>query len=206
MTTAVIAIGSMAQLVAWWLVSSRGRSIWTTLGAVLAVAGVLALLVGRPPLAGDQPVWLASAVGLIVGVSLFVATRVFVAVVAPRWSTFDQQARAIYRAGDEGIRAHAVLAAGAVAAGEELFWRGLTQEELKTRFGAAAAGAVVAWLGYVVVNLPSRNLAVAAGAVVGGAAWGVLAWWSAGVLASTVCHATWTALMLARPPVSTGAA
>jgi hypothetical protein len=58
----------------------------------------------------------------------------------------------------------------------------------------------------VVVNLPSRNLAIAAGAIVGGAAWGALAWWSAGVLASIVCHATWTALMLARPPVSTGSA
>jgi membrane protease YdiL (CAAX protease family) len=206
MTTAVIAIGSIAQLVAWWLVSSRGRSLWTTLGPVLAVVGVLALLVGRPALAGDEPVWLVCASGLIVGVSLFVATRVFVAIVAPRWSTFDRQARTLYRAGDEGVPAHAVLAAGAVAAGEELFWRGLTQEELKVRFGAAAAAAVVAWLGYVVVNLPSRNLAIAAGAVVGGAAWGALAWWSAGVLASIACHATWTALMLARPPVSTGSA
>jgi membrane protease YdiL (CAAX protease family) len=206
MTTAVIAIGSVAQLVAWWLVSSRGRSLWTTLGPVLAVVGVLALLVGRPALAGDEPVWLVCAIGLIVGVSLFVATRVFVAIVAPRWSTFDRQARTLYRAGDEGVPAHAVLAAGAIAAGEELFWRGLTQEELKVRFGAAAAAAVVAWLGYVVVNLPSRNLAIAAGAIVGGAAWGALAWWSAGVLASIVCHATWTALMLARPPVSTGSA
>jgi membrane protease YdiL (CAAX protease family) len=206
MTAAVIAVGSLAQLVAWWLVSSRERSIWTTLAPALAVAGALAVVVGRPALAGDQPAWLVTAVGLIVGLSLFVATRVFISIVAPRWSTFDRHARAIYRAGDEGIPAHAVLAAGAVAVGEELFWRGLTQQELAAWFGAAAAGAVVAWLGYVVVNLPSRNLAIVAGAVVGGAAWGILAWWSAGVLASIACHASWTALMLARPPVSTGSA
>jgi membrane protease YdiL (CAAX protease family) len=204
-TTAVIVIGSLAQLVAWWLVSSKGGSIWKTLAPVLAVAGVLALLVGRPPLTGDVPVWLVSAVGVFVGVSLFVATRVFVVVVAPRWSTFDRHARTLYGE-HEGTPAHAVLAAGVIAAGEELFWRGLTQEELNARLGAAAAAAFLAWLGYVIVNLPSRNLAIAAGAVVGGAAWGVLAWWSAGVLASIVCHSTWTALMLARPPVVIGSA
>jgi membrane protease YdiL (CAAX protease family) len=202
MTAAVIALGSLAQLVAWWLVSSRDKSIWTTLAPVLALGGAVALVVGRPPLAGDAAAWLVTAVGLIVGVSLFVATRVFVSIVAPRWSTFDRHARAIYRARDEGTPPHVVLAAGAVAVGEELFWRGLTQHELTAWFGAAVAGAAVAWLGYVIVNLPSRNLAIMAGAVVGGAAWGILAWWSAGVLASIACHSSWTALMLARPPVS----
>jgi membrane protease YdiL (CAAX protease family) len=199
---AVIVLGVVAQVVAWWAIASRGSSIWSTLAPVLAVAGALAVVVGKPALAGRERVWLVLVVGFAVGTVLFVATRVFIAIVAPRWERFDRHSRAIYAAGGRDTPAHAVLAAGAVAIGEELFWRGLTQEELAARIGTAAAAAVVAWLGYVVVNLPSRNLAIIAGAVVGGAAWGALAWWSAGVLASVACHATWTALMLARPPIA----
>jgi membrane protease YdiL (CAAX protease family) len=204
MTVAVIVLGAIAQVVAWWLISARGASIWTTLAPVLAVSGGLALIVGRPALAGREPVWSVVAVGIAAGLALFVATRVFVAVVAPRWRTFGRDSRAIYRAGDEAVPANAVLAAGAVAVGEELFWRGLVQQELASWIGVVGAAAVLAWLGYVLVNAVSRNLAIVAGALVGGAVWGALAWWSAGVLASMTCHGAWTAMMLARPPVDPG--
>jgi membrane protease YdiL (CAAX protease family) len=53
----------------------------------------------------------------------------------------------------------------------------------------------------VAVNLPSGNLAIIAGAVVGGAVWSALAWWTGGALASIVCHAIWTALILGFPVV-----
>jgi membrane protease YdiL (CAAX protease family) len=201
MTVAVIVVGAIAQAVAWWFVSARGASIWASLAPVLAVSGAVALVVGRPALAGEQPVWLVVLVGVGTGLALFVATRVFIAVIGPRWRTFERHSRAIYRAGDDDVPANAVLAAGAIAVGEELFWRGLTQQELASSLETVAAAAVLTWLGYVVVNAVSRNLAIVAGAIVGGAVWGALAWWSDGVLASMVCHGAWTAMMLARPPV-----
>jgi membrane protease YdiL (CAAX protease family) len=62
-------------------------------------------------------------------------------------------------------------------------------------------GAVMAWGLYVAANIGSGSLPIVLGAVVGGAAWGTLAWWSGGVAASVACHAVWTALMIARPPL-----
>ena len=82
---------------------------------------------------------------------------------------------------------------------EELFWRGLFQGRLAQATTAAAAAAI-AWLGYIVANVASHSLPIVAGAIVGGAVWGVLAWWSGGVLASLASHILWTGLMLLLPP------
>jgi membrane protease YdiL (CAAX protease family) len=50
------------------------------------------------------------------------------------------------------------------------------------------------------VNVASQNLPIVAGGIVAGAAWGGLALWTHGVLASLLCHSVWTGLMLAFPP------
>lgn len=206
MTIAVMALGALAQVVAWWFVASGRAGVWTALGPVLAVAGVLAVAAAPPPLSGRAPVALGAAVGLGSGIVLYLGTRAFASIVASRWAAFTRDAQAIYRHGVGRIAVGAMLAAGAVAVGEELFWRGLAQPELAARLDGAAAGAAAGWLAYVVANAPSRNLAILAGAIVGGAVWSGLAWWSAGVLASLLAHATWTALMLARPVVREGSA
>jgi membrane protease YdiL (CAAX protease family) len=139
--------------------------------------------------------------GLASGAILYAGTRVFVALVGPRWPAFVRHARAIY-AQDEGrLGALTVAAAGAVAVGEELFWRGLAQRELAARLDAAVIAAAATLGLYVLANAASRNLAILSGAVVGGAVWVALAWWTGGVLASIASHATWTALMLLRPAV-----
>ena len=68
------------------------------------------------------------------------------------------------------------------------------------RSGAGGAAVAVLVL-YVVANLPSTIAARScAGAVVGGAVWGALAWWPAGVLAPLASHILWTGLMLVLPP------
>jgi membrane protease YdiL (CAAX protease family) len=108
--------------------------------------------------------------------------------------------RQIYREQGSLSTPAALLVSLALAApGEELFWRGLFQGRLLSVFGSF--GAALATLGcYVVVNASSGFLALVAGAVVGGGTWGLLAWWTHGVLAPLLCHAIWTSLMLLRPP------
>jgi hypothetical protein len=94
-----------------------------------------------------------------------------------------------------------VLALLVTAPGEELFLRGLIQEQVTA--GAAAAAAAAVAVG-VAVNLPSRRLPIVAAALVGGAVWSGLAWWSGGVLAPIASHVVWTGLMLVRPPAVDG--
>ena len=200
MTLAAVVAGAIAQLVAWWFVSARGRSVWTASAPVLAVAGAVAIVLD-PPLSGREPVAIAALVGVGTGLALYGGTRVFVAIVLGRWTEFGRHAAAIYR-GRGALRPWLVFAAaGVVAIGEEVFWRGLTQRELAGRLGAGSLGAVATWVAYVVANAPSRNLAILAGAIVGGAVWGALALWSGGVLASVASHVAWTMLMIAFPVV-----
>jgi uncharacterized protein len=198
MKPAVVVLGATAQLVAWWLVSARRSSVWTTTAPVLAVAGAVAILVD-PPLSAREPLALAAVAGVAAGVVLYSGTRAFVAIVVGRWRAFGRHAAAIYRGGDGHSPSIVLGAAVIVAVGEEVFWRGLAQIELGSRLGAASAGAVATWSAYVVANAPSRNLAILAGAIVGGAVWGALAWWSGGVAGSVASHAVWTTLMIAWP-------
>jgi CAAX protease family protein len=208
MVVAVVVLGAVAQIAAWWLVAAGRATVWTAVAPVIAFSGVVAVAVAPPPLSGRVPVAAAVLAGLGTGVALYLATWAFVAVVTPRWPAFARHARTIYRRGETGVGAStgvAVAVAAGVAVAEELFWRGLTQRELAARLDAALAGALAAWIAYVLVNAPSRNLGIVAGAVVGGAVWAALAWWSAGVLASVLAHASWTALMLLRPAVAEAA-
>jgi len=205
MVRAVIVLGLLAEAVAWWLVAVRRWNIWATVVPVAAAIGVAALVVDAPLLVfGTSPVTAAVA-GLAAGVVLYLATRVFVSVVRP-WAVFREQAIRIYRRRETLPLALALLlAAGAAAVGEELFWRGLFQEHVFRGLHSPAVSALVTWGAFVVANVPSANLAVLAGAVVGGAAWGLLALWTKGVLASVLCHGVWTGLMLAFPVVSADA-
>jgi membrane protease YdiL (CAAX protease family) len=195
---AVLVIGTLAEGIAWWLVSARGFGIWVTMTPVLAGLGIAALLAGDLHLSVRVTPETAAAIGLAAGLALYLATRGFVAVVAPRWRSFRRQSEAMY-AGQAGLSLAAalLLSVALMVPGEELFYRGLLQPELPE----TAAGVTLAWGIFVAANLPSANAAIVAGAVVGGAVWVGLAWWSGGVLASLVCHASWTALMLAFPVV-----
>lgn len=204
MVRAVIVIGPLAEAVAWWLVAVRRWNVWGTVIPVTAAIGIAALAIDAPPLAVGTSMGTAAAVGLAAGVVLYLATRAFVSAVRP-WAVFRDHAVRIYEGRETLPLALAMLLAmGAAALGEELFWRGLFQEHVVLGAHSPALSALVTWGAFVVANVPSANLAVVAGALVGGAAWGLLTLWTKGVLASLLCHGVWTGLMLASPVVSAG--
>jgi membrane protease YdiL (CAAX protease family) len=195
---AVMVVGALAEAAAWWVVAWGGRSVWRVMPPALITLGVVAWIVRPPVLASGVETETAALAGVLSGVLLFLATRVFVAIVS-RWAWFARAVSAIYGP-KENIRLLAALALTAMmAAAEELFWRGLFQARLSAGLGTAT-GAILTWLGYLAANLPSASLPIIAGAIVGGAVWAGLAWWSGGLLASLLCHLIWTASMVAFPP------
>ncbi len=204
MVALVMIAGALVEIAAWWAVSRRGISIWVVMGIALPTLGVAAIAVGEPPVSPSVNGGAAAAAGAASCLVLYLATRVFVAAIRP-WRSFQRHSVELYaRQAGLPLVAAIVLAAGVMAPGEELFWRGLFQTKLSVVLDDRTAGAAIAWAAFVAVNLPSRNLAIIAGAVVGGAVWSALAWWTGGVLASIVCHATWTALILGFPVVRIG--
>ncbi len=196
---AVMAVGSVSVLVAWRVVAAGKATVWVAMACVLGGAGLAALATGRVSLSPRVRWWWSGLAGIGAGVLLYLATAVFVLVVR-RWPVFDRDVAEIYdqRKG-LSLPAALVLAALVVAPGEELFWRGLFQGRL-AQATSWVLGAILAWAAYVVANAGSGTLPILAGAVVSGAVWGALALWTHGVLASVLCHALWTALMLALPP------
>jgi membrane protease YdiL (CAAX protease family) len=201
MVAVVMIAGALVEFAAWWAVSRRGISIWVVMGIALPALGVAAIAVGEPSVSPSVNGGAAAGAGAAAGLILYLATRVFVAAVRP-WRTFQRHSVELYarRAGLPLVAA-IVLAAGGMAPGEELFWRGLFQAKLSVVLEGRTAGAAIAWAAFVAVNLASGNLAIIAGAMVGGAVWSALAWWTGGALASIVCHAIWTALILGFPVV-----
>ena len=196
----LMALGGLAQIFAWRLLSVGALTIWTSSVPALAACGAAALISNRVSLSPNLSLAAAVPVGLLAGLFLFAATRTFLAVAAGS-PTLRRASREVYAEQHDVPTALAVvLSLGLAVPGEELFWRGLFQGKASAAFGSFG-GAVLTWVCYVVVNATSGLLALVAGAVVGGAVWGALAWWTHGVLAPLLCHAVWTGLMLVRQPV-----
>jgi membrane protease YdiL (CAAX protease family) len=190
--------GAVGVLVAWRLVAAGRATVWTAMASVLGVAGALSLATGRISLSQEMAAGWSALAGVGSGVLLYAGTATFVLAVR-RWSVFERHVAEIYDQ-RRGLALRVALALAALTAvGEELFWRGLFQGELAEASGPLA-GTLLTWMAYVAANAVSGSLPIAAGAVVGGAAWGALAWWTGGVLASVACHLSWTALMLVLPP------
>ena len=199
MRAALIVVGIIAQMVAWWRISSGRVSVWQLMPFVLGAMGIAALLLMPPP-QRTTGVGAALAVGIGAGFVLFLGTRVFVAL-ASLWGPFAHHVEEAYReAAEEPVRAALVLSLLISVPAEEIFYRGLLQRTLwGTPLGAGGAAFAVLVL-YVLGNVPSRSLPIVAGAVVGGAVWGALAWWSGGLAAPLASHILWTGLMLLLPP------
>ena len=199
MAVVVMVAGALAEVVGWWLVSTRGRDVWHLMPVVLGAMGVAAV-VARPPVwSTDVAAATALVAGLVSGLALYLATRAFVWV-AVRWEPFRRDVAAEYgQAATVSLAVSLALSLLIMVPAEELFWRGLFQGRLGESVAASTAAAL-AWVAYVIANGPSRSLPIVAGAVVGGAVWTGLAWWSGGVLASLGSHILWTGAMLALPP------
>ena len=191
--------GTLAEMVGWWLVASRGRDVWRLMPVVLGAMGVAAVLARRPDWAADVAPATALAVGIASGLVLYAATRAFVWVAA-HWGPFRRAVVDKYaEAATVPLATSLILSLLVMVPSEELFWRGLFQGRLGVALGAGTAAGLTRVV-YVFANGPSRSLPILAGAIVGGALWTGLAWWSGGVLASLGSHILWTGAMLALPP------
>jgi hypothetical protein len=199
MVFTLMAVGAAGVVVVWRLVAAERVSVWAGQGVLFGGAGLAALATGRVNLSPRFGWIWALLTGLGSGVALYLATAEFVRVVR-RWPPFERHVAEIYgqRKG-RSLPAALLLAAAIVAPGEELFWRGLFQGRLAGASGWVGAAALT-WAVYVAVNATSGSLPILAAAVVSGAAWGALALWTHGALASLMSHAVWTALMIAAPP------
>ena len=201
-----VVLGLVVTMLAWRLVTVKGRDVWSTIPPALGVLGAASLLLWSrvpdpAPGAANVPGTIgALAIGAATGIALYVGTLVFVAV-AQHIPAFARQTAAAYqRAGTTDPRRELILSLLLAVPGEELFWRGFAYRAGVDTLTSAGIAAVVVCLLYVIANLPSRSLPIIAGALVGGALWGALAWWTGGVLAPLASHILWTGLMLARPP------
>jgi membrane protease YdiL (CAAX protease family) len=205
MTAVLVAAGATVEVVAWRVVAAGRGSVWTVMTVAMVILGAAALAAGVV-LASAVSVPVSAGAGVLSGVGLFAATRAFVAIVRGGWASFGRDASSLYAA-RRGFPLWAAILLGAVllVAGEELFWRGFVQVRLAEADGRSV-GALATLGAFVGVNVASGNLAVIAAALVGGAVWTALAYWTGGVLASLLSHSVWTALMLAFPAVSPGAA
>ena len=199
MLIAVMIAGTIAQIVGWRLVATAHTDIWKIMPAVLGAMGVGAVI-ARPPVAAAETTPIAALViGASAGLTLYLATRVFVWA-ASRWMPFRRDVLEKYgQAGEVSLVTTLVLSLVIMVPAEELFWRGLWLARLDEEMTSTTA-ALIAWAAYVGVNVASRSLPIVAGSIVGGAVWAGLAWWSQGVLASVASHILWTGLMLALPP------
>jgi membrane protease YdiL (CAAX protease family) len=190
MVRTVMILGALAEATAWALVAMRKGTVWTAVTPVLAVLGVVTLLVEVPPAADRVEIAAAVGVGIVAGVVLYLATRVF-AYVVRRWRRFATQSRAIYERRQPLSRAQAVAVTTFVAApAEELFWRGLVQSALMRRYGRWP-GAAMAAAAYGGVHVTSGNFTLLGAAGVAGAHWSAL--YAAGVPlgALIVSHVAW---------------
>ena len=199
----VLALSAPVAVAGAWLVVRSGRaSLWLVNGVLLPVLGALAVATGVVEGGGTfEPGW-AAFLGLTAGLGLYAATVAFMAV-AGRWPPLARHTSALYRSrSDVSVTAAVLVSALLVAPGEELVWRGVILEVLRDGLGASAwLAGTLAWLGYIAANAVSGSLPILLGAVVAGAAWTALAVLTGGVLASIACHAVWTGLMVAYPPV-----
>src|SRR2546425_1031039 len=124
MRAALIVVGIVAQMVAWWRISSGRVTVWQLMPFVLGAMGIAALLLMPPP-ERTTGVGVALAVGAGAGFALFLGTRVFVAI-ASHWGPFARHVEEAYReAAEEPVRAALVLSLLVSVPAEEIFYRGL---------------------------------------------------------------------------------
>lgn len=123
----------------------------------------------------------------------------------------DRAARALMPSGDQDIGAIyqlrqlrppgelALRLALIIAPAEELFWRGLLQQALTTRFGRARGAALAAGL-YGGAHLCTGNLTLVGAATVAGGGWSGLAAGGVPMPALALSHAIWDVwIFLVRP-------
>lgn len=187
----LLAAGLLLVVAVWaFLFALPREGLWTRtwIGAVvLSGFSVTALAVTDQLHEVVGPVTpLEVGVGLGVGGAWLVATHVGHAVLCRLFPSFLAQINDLYAIRDRRHVASMVGAIGVMGIAEELFFRGYVQD----RVGLLAAIAA-----YTAVQLVERKWALVLAALLGGTIWGVLFWWRDGLVAPTVAHVLWTAML-----------
>ena len=194
---AVVVIGAVALAFgAWVVLFGRGRDdiwprTWAIAGVLIAYSvGGLALLGELGDAVGDAgPADVAA--GAAVGVAWLVATHVGHAVLCRLVPSFVDQVRDLYGLGVDQPAGRVIGPILAMAAAEELLFRGVVQSQ----WGFAAGVCV-----YTAVQLVERKWALTLAGFLGGVVWGGLYLWTGSLLAAVIAHAVWTvALTLVWP-------
>lgn len=196
MTDLAVVGAAMLALAAWvGLFRRRRDDIWPrtwAIAGVLVAYSVAAL--GALGELGDVvgPVGpVQVAVGLLVGAAWLVATHVGHAVLCRLFPSFVAQVRDLYGLGADDPATRVVGPIIAMAAAEELLFRGVIQ---------GLAGMVAGVVVYTAVQFVERKWALALAALLGGIVWGGLFEITGGLVAPIVAHALWTlSLTLAWP-------
>jgi membrane protease YdiL (CAAX protease family) len=102
---------------------------------------------------------------------------------------------AIYATFGQGSLGAALALALVIAPAEELFWRGVVQQALRPGLGRAGCAVVSAVLSSLVL-LAFREPLLALAAFPTSLAWGLLAEWRRGLVASWVSHSLWDVLIV----------
>ena len=101
----------------------------------------------------------------------------------------------VYATFGTGSLGTAVALALVIAPAEELFWRGAVQQALRPRLGRAGGALVAAVLSSLVLLAFGEPL-LALAALPTSLAWGLLAEWRRGLVASWVSHSLWDVLIV----------
>jgi membrane protease YdiL (CAAX protease family) len=184
----VVAGAVVLALVAWaFIFRLPPDAIWPRTWFVAGVVGTYALVSAAvtghlDTLVGpvDGPTVVA---GLAVGVGWLVATHVGHRTLCRLFPSFLERVGDLYslRSGDRVSTMVGPVTTMGIA--EELLFRGTIQGRV------GLAGAVAA---YAAAQLVTGNWVLTLAAVLCGVVWGVLAWWTGGLVAPVIAHIIWT--------------
>lgn len=188
MNAAVVGASVLVALVAWVALFRGDRDdIWPRTW-VIALA-LIAWSLGALALAGDlddvvgpvDPV--AVGAGLGVGLAWLVATHVGHALLCRLFPSFIEQVQDLYRLGVDDPPRRVLAPIVAMAAAEELLFRGVV-----AGLGGFALGVLV----YTAVQFVEGKWALTLAAFLGGLVWGGLQLATGGIIAPIIAHALWT--------------
>jgi CAAX protease family protein len=187
LAVAVVAMGSMFAF---------GRQ-WFWLRALIAgtVIGAFGAMAQRHRL-GDflRPTLVDVTIGVVSAALLYLVFRVGDRLLAHVAPVLSRQVGDLYRLRAEA-RPGAILAMiAAVAACEEIFWRGFVQ---------ARTGLLLATVAYALVLVWERKLVLILAALICGATWGGLFAWRDTLVAPVLSHVLWDLAIMVFLPVRT---
>lgn len=128
----------------------------------------------------------ALGLGLGVGGAWLIATHIGHAVLCRLFPSFLAQINDLYAIRDRNRLWFTVGAVVMMGVAEEVFFRGFVQDRV---------GLIAALAAYTAVQAVERKWALGLAALLGGAVWGLLFWWSGGLLAPVVAHVLWTGML-----------